>query len=297
LRELASAYDHARPYLPVLHATLAKRYARAAAGAVGIAGALAMVALAATTDDEGPTYALLGACLAAIATYTIVRAVLGTRTLASRFVPRFAPPNELVPPLLTGEAQTDLGILARSNPLAALRARLARIEPWSLELPLVAASLLTPLTLHFLAVALFAGPDLRSFATWIRVSLVVVGHAHLALAACAVRYARRLRIEGSSNVHREWGKALAIAVGVAAVPGVILFVVPPALSALTGITFIPIMYLVADAWVSSERVTEIVAFEGASSEEAALRIDVPAPAISAAEDVGIEPARERRSLA
>jgi hypothetical protein len=295
LRELASAYDDARPYLPVLHTTLAKRYARAAGGAVGTAGALAMVALAAATDDEEPTYALVGACIAAFATYAVVRAVLGTRSLFERF----APPKTLVPPPLSGEMQTDLGILARFNPLAELRGRLARIEPWSLELPLIAASLLTPLTLHFLVATFLAGPDLRGFATWIRVSLVVVGHAHLALAACAVRYARRLRREDSLNVHREWGRALAIAVGVAALPGVILFVVPPALSALTGITFIPIMYMLADAWVRSERVTEMVAFGELSADSAApVRVEVPLPdEMSAPEDIEIEPAVERRSWA
>jgi hypothetical protein len=281
--------------LPVLHTTLAKRYARAAAGAVGIVGAVVMVVLAAATDDAAPTYALLGACAAAASTYMFVRTLFGTRA-------RFAPRSEagLSPPPLSGDAQTDLDILERFNPVALLRAQLARIEPWSLELPLIAASLLTPLTLHFLAVSVFAGPDLRSYATWIRISLVIVGHAHLALAACAVRFARKLRCEGSFNVHREWGRALAIAVGVAALPGVILFVVPPALAALTGITFIPIMYLVADAWVRSERVTEIVAFDDAETPAAAVRVDVvqqPAiPSLCSADEALLEPQR-RRSIA
>jgi len=276
LRELSAEYDRAKPHLPAMRRALASRYARAAAGAVGISGAVAMVVLAIASDDEGPTYALLGAGILMVATYALVRIALGVRARVARDV--------LTLPALSGETHTDLARLDRANPLAALRAELARIEPWSLELPLVATSLLAPLTLHFFVVTLLSGVDARSFATWIRVSLAIVGHAHIALAVCAVRFARKLRREEVANVHREWGKALAVAVGVAAFPGVILFVVPPALSALTGGAFIPWMFLFAAASFRAERFAQALALDETVDEKVASE-----PAARVAVDDAMEP--------
>ena len=56
-------------------------------------------------------------------------------------------------------------------------------------------------------------------------------------------------------VSNEWGKALGIAVLVAALPGVLLFCVPPLLALATGLAFIPFMYVLMRRRLMSERAT------------------------------------------
>jgi hypothetical protein len=223
-----------------------------------------MVGLAAATDDSSPTYALLASSVAAVGTYAAMRVAGATGEAFTRWRSRRGAPDPYVPPALVGDVHADLATLEQETPLTCVQQDLRRIEAWSIDLPLVAVSLLVPLTLHFL-VSKLLGSSTESFAFWIRVSLVIVGHAHLALAALAVRFGRKLReaaTRGESlDVHREWGKTLAIVVGVSALPGVLFFVVPPALSALTGLAFIPFMYIAANACLRSERMRLALATE------------------------------------
>jgi hypothetical protein len=151
-------------------------------------------------------------------------------------------------PELTGELHTDLAQLDASEPRQSIRRRLSKLEVWSSALPLVALSLLMPLTLHWAFVAVVGHESAASFAEWIQVSLLIVGHAHLALAACAIRFAWKMKAMPSEDlakipIHREWAKAWGFAVGMSCLPGVILLLVPPLLSAITGIVFIPFMFL------------------------------------------------------
>ena len=45
------------------------------------------------------------------------------------------------------------------------------------------------------------------------------------------------------RIHQEWGKALGLTVAISAVPGLLLLAVPPLLTAITGIVFIPLLFI------------------------------------------------------
>jgi hypothetical protein len=106
----------------------------------------------------------------------------------------------------------------------------------SLALPLIGMSLVMPLTLHAV-ISLFLH-DATGFEEWTRMSLVVVGHAHLALAALAGTAAWRM---ARGEQHLSGMKILFITVGVSCVPGVILLALPPVIVLATGLVFVPAM--------------------------------------------------------
>lgn len=248
--DVERARERLAPTLPDLHATFSARVARVLAGSVGLAGALVMVLFAAEKRDASATYALLGATVAASIAYVFARAGLAVRSM-------FWQPVKPLPPL-SGELTTDLARLDASNPFAAIARRLEGLEFWSAALPLTAMSLLAPLTLHWLFLQVASTESASSFANWIRISLIVVGHAHLALAALSIAFARRMSkhdddVLVAMPIHREWGKAWAITIGVAAVPGIALVGIPPALVAITGIAFIPFMFMFMHRQLIRER--------------------------------------------
>jgi hypothetical protein len=244
------------PFLGRLRTVREKRIARTVSGIVGIAGAL-MVACTCTRTDGTPTGFLLASSAAMAVTYAAVRGVL----LASR---RSHGPRPIPP--LTGRLDEDLARLDAADP-----ARLVEqvtgagttLAMLSAALPLAAISLLSPLTLHFAFCALFGfAPSVTSmaerFSDWIGVSVVIVGHAHVALMAMAIAFGRRLMKQPygeltAMNIHAEWSKALGIAVIVAATPGIVFLFVPPLLSAITGLVFVPVMFMAARALVLDER--------------------------------------------
>lgn len=118
---------------------------------------------------------------------------------------------------------------------------------WSLALPMMGLSLLLPLSIHALAhVAL--GVD--HFAGWAAISVIVVGHAHLALAALCARAAFRV----SRGEPRQSALAvLFIVAGVACVPGLVAFAIPPVLVFFTGALFVPWMLRAVDRTAERER--------------------------------------------
>jgi hypothetical protein len=119
-----------------------------------------------------------------------------------------------------------------------LAARTSRLEAASLALPLTAVALLTPLTAH-LPFA-FGTNGLSGIDLWCRASAVIVGHAHLVLAGLFVRHAIRIRRASEPLELRTAGwRILALTVAAAAVPGIVLFGLPPILTAVTGAVFIP----------------------------------------------------------
>src|SRR5260370_38098921 len=83
----------------------------------------------------------------------------------------------------------------------------------------------------------------RGYDEWIRVSVLIVGNAHIALAVCAFLFARRLHRSSLEEMHCRfhalWLKALGITVLVSAAPGVLLLAIPPVLTFVTGIAFVP----------------------------------------------------------
>ncbi|MBN9167651.1 MAG: hypothetical protein BGO98_25415 [Myxococcales bacterium 68-20] len=246
LAEMKLARETVEPLLPRLRSIRAARIARALAGGVGIAGAI-MTAVCACLDGYGVTYALLGSGAAALTTYVLARLLFA-----------FGGAHEWTLPKLTGELDADLSRIESSNPFRPIARDLQALEVWSTTLPLAALSLLMPLTLHYGALALVAQTSPASFAGWIRISLVIVGHAHLALAGLAVAFGRKLtKLTGegiaSLPIHRAWARTWAITNAVSAVPGLLLLAVPPVLTAITGLAFIPFMFVFMRRRLMNER--------------------------------------------
>ena len=125
------------------------------------------------------------------------------------------------------------------------RCRADRLERASVALPMMAIALLAPLTIHDLVWQVVSGGG-RGFEEWIGLSLLIVGHAHLALAYACFRFAREARetptrqLSGLRAEH-EW-RAYGLAVVVSAIPGALIYLVPPLLTIVTGICFNPLMF-------------------------------------------------------
>jgi hypothetical protein len=146
---------------------------------------------------------------------------------------------------LTGDVGEDLLRLQREDSLADARALAARWQRAGAALPLAALSIIAPLTIHFVVWCLLAPHEVLDFGEWIAMSVVIVGHAHVALCVCAVVWANRLcRYETSelNVVQPSWARSLFITVGVACVPGLLLLAIPPLLVFVTGLVFVPAMY-------------------------------------------------------
>jgi hypothetical protein len=158
----------------------------------------------------------------------------------------------------SGDLERDLERLERAAPGAEARAAADRLERASVALPLMGLAMLAPLTIHLAVyrVCMFE-PRMESphgYDKWIAFSLVIVGHAHLVLALCAWLYARKLRREPAwklrSNVIRRDGwHALLWATLAGAVPGALLFLIPPLLVLATGALFVPLAF-----WAMGRRV-------------------------------------------
>ena len=239
LAEREAAHATALPWLGRLAAIQRARIARAVAGGVGISGAVALALTAVLSTNDEPVTVLVASVSGMIVSWLVTRIVLAV-IAASRKVGAFAPPA------LSGDLKADLELLETKDPLRTLSQRLAQSEGFGTDLFAIAICLLAPLTLHFLFILAIGGYDARSFATWIRISLLIVGHGHLALAILTARYTRRLRMEPDTatfSFHREWGKAFGWTIAVTCLPGILLFAVPPILSAVTALAFVPFLFL------------------------------------------------------
>jgi hypothetical protein len=279
--EVKLAADQLAPLLPHLRSVLAARRARVAAGTVGVAAAI-LVAAASIADDTAPTLVLIGGGGAALLTYVMGRALGALRGAGVGRIPA-----------LTGHLDADLARLEAESPVRAIASvteETDRLETWSTGLPLAAIALLAPLTLHFGFWVLLCAPHaslescFRDFTQWIRASLLIVGHAHLALVVCTARFARKMRRLdapqlGAMSTGPEWAKALGLAVLVAALPGLLLFAIPPLLAAGTGLAFIPFMYVFMHHRLRTERTILQLARDAAQ-----VRIADPSAASAALED-------------
>ena len=130
---------------------------------------------------------------------------------------------------------------------AALGARaLAAVAPATLPtrasisagvvMPVVGLCLFLPLTLQAPFVFLINwGP---SSEIWVLFSAVLVGHVHVFVAWRMAQAARRmLRGEPATG----WGRIWLESIGVACIPGILLYALPPVLVAVTGVAF-PLLY-------------------------------------------------------
>jgi hypothetical protein len=128
----------------------------------------------------------------------------------------------------------------------------AALELGSVAWPLAGLAMLAPLTLH----ALVSGATgLAHFSDWIVMSVHWVGHAHLALALMAWRFARIIRRSQTAELPQAgsgW-TALLVATGAAVVPGIFLLALPPVLVFVTGAAFVPASFILARRAVALER--------------------------------------------
>jgi len=124
-------------------------------------------------------------------------------------------------------------------------------EVAGLALPLIAAALLGPLTLH---APFFLGTHhpAHEFGQWILLSAMIVGHAHLALGYFSYRHVRRLTNGVGVSVRpaiETWGKTVLVS----AVPGVLLVGIPPIITAVTGVFLVGPMFYWAHRTLQAER--------------------------------------------
>jgi len=151
---------------------------------------------------------------------------------------------------LSGNVYGDIARLESEHPVAALAARADRLERASISWPLAAIAVLAPLSIHLFVAGYWARGN---FDRWMVLSYIIVGHAHAFLAICGVRLAIRLRkAEDLIRFEPRAWKAYFLTIGVGAIPGGILMLVPPILVALTGL-FIPPVWGWAVRAVSYER--------------------------------------------
>jgi hypothetical protein len=253
LAEVEEANAQVRPHLRALRDVSHARLARVLGGTAGLAGGAAMAYAAATTNDASATDAMLVGSLAIPVTWVAAKAVL---RIWNRFQRAATPEIALV-----GDLKTDLDAIERGDArkeTAKLEASAAKLEVASVALPIAGITCLMPLLLHWLFLNCFGRETNSGFAEWIRISLVIVGHAHVALALCGYFFAKKLKAMhldelATMKIHREWTKAWLITIGVSCLPGIILILVPPILVAITAIAFVPFMWTLLHRSVVQER--------------------------------------------
>jgi hypothetical protein len=225
----------------------ASRVGRVAAGAVGVLMGLGMFLSAAhegIREENYSTLILILAWVAMLVAYTLF-VLNAPALLRHRLRGAFR---------MSGKPHHDLARLEElGDSTLAARRIVTALERWSIALPLMAVSLLAPLTLHLAFCAVVGWPDSESFSLWIGLSGMIVGHAHLFLAAASARFAWKLsRSQPHELVRYGWG-IYGLTVAVSAVPGIVFLALPPALTALTGLCFVPLMFGWARRTVSRER--------------------------------------------
>lgn len=174
-----------------------------------------------------------------------------------------------LPLICVGAAKVWLSLRWRSHSAAAnvmpsmafsdekSRVQAQKYSRQSLALPLFAIPLLLPLSLHYCVSVIIGAAD--GFYVWLGLSMVIVGHAHLALSFFGLYHSGRMvkdrELYKSKGIGRSPGiLAWALAILVAAIPGVIFYGLPPFIVGLSGF-FIPLMYKHVDqAWEAEEAV-------------------------------------------
>ncbi|MEZ4447354.1 MAG: hypothetical protein R3B72_50225 [Polyangiaceae bacterium] len=258
-REVAAALEAEAksPGLATLRDVYAARVARVAAAVASLVGMavvvfmlLAPLALGRDVTGDGlATWSLLLSLPVAGLCFVIAR------SFGRRLAQRGTTPATLLHAL--GE---DRFWDAPPSILDLLRARLQRIEGLSLALPLAAIAMAGPLTIHALVWGVAQGGlEAKDFDVWIAMSLAIVGHAHVTFAVLAADHGSKLA-KGEAG----WSKlkVLGVVVLVAAVPGVVLFGLPPVLTAVTGAPLIVLMFRWAKWRLERERAAIAIATLG-----------------------------------
>lgn len=257
LAERQAAFDLASPWLPRLASIQRARIARTLSGSVGITGAIAMALAAALGEGREPTLILLASVLGMAAVWVLTHVVLALAGRGRR-------EETYAPPALTGDLRTDLERIDTGDALHHLFTRLGRTEDLNLDLFAIAICLLAPLSLHAVIGFLLMDASMTDYARWIRISLILVGHAHITLAVLAARYVRQLRNPIESGKEPSWGTAFGWTILVTCLPGVILFAVPPLISVFTALAFVPFLFAFLKSRVQGERAIVALAMSDAS---------------------------------
>ncbi|MCC7072163.1 MAG: hypothetical protein IT383_12620 [Deltaproteobacteria bacterium] len=201
----------------------ARRHGRVAASIPLFVGFL-LLALDALANDRTPAvFILMGAWLAAGTVYLAVLA-------GSWLVRSSLPPSELARELGKGSSS----------------------ERNALMLPLIGVALVGPLSLHgAISLLLGCGPGPIGFDEWVMASLIIVGHAHLVFAFLVGRHATMLA-EDIAGVSAK--RTFLLTTLTSAIPGVLLYAIPPVLTAITGAVLVLPMYGWARRTLAVERV-------------------------------------------
>jgi hypothetical protein len=250
-----------------MRALLVQRMARAAAGAVGIGAGLLFwgVAIKSALKPTKAWYTvgeatdgrlvelLVGAWMTMGIAYVLGRLV--GHALRRRALERV--------PHLSGRAHVDLERLQNAPPHRPAIELMNRLFAPSFGWLLAAMGLLLPVTLHLVVwMAWSWGPSLTDFDEWIKLSATCVGPAHLVLAGCYLRLGRRLGRDRDASpatiATAEGLKAQLLTLLAAFVPGLVcwtwpLLVIPPLITAVTGVAVIPLTCCVAASRAAAER--------------------------------------------
>jgi hypothetical protein len=277
---LLERQDRESPQATAARAIAARRVGRVVAGAVAalLGGTAMLVGLAWDSPFGGSLFGGGswrhggGTCVLLAAWPTAFAAGLLAYALARRLTARSLQAPAMPPAAL---AMTEIVRLEESRPLLALRRLAARVEGWSAAAPLAGLSMTAPLTLHAIVAFLFTGPDaMLEFGDWIGASALFVGPAHLVLAFMAARWGLSLHRREThalrERIHWRWVKAMLVTIAVAVVPCFLLLtcdppgrldgavadmlsLIPAGITAVTGVVFVPAMYLVAARRIEGER--------------------------------------------
>jgi hypothetical protein len=228
---------------PVFFDVYQRRLGRIWAGFAGVAGATFLGLYAIVEGNPNATHVLLGAILFPFVAALISRLFVG-RLLLQRLLSRIFESDE--PHLLYERLRSES---AKKN----LKDSIERLEQLSVGLPLVALSLLAPLTIHLLFFFLLGSNSLQSFDNWILGSLLLVGHSHIILACYSWSYSRTLAESPTSDFsslgRRGWA-VLWIVTACSLFPGVIF---TSSAVFITGLFFVPAMFGWASWALSKER--------------------------------------------
>jgi hypothetical protein len=243
---LARQQEHLRDLgeMPKLYG---RRLGRIAGGGVATLLGLAFLGLSLLVPYHPPTpgvtLAMLCMAWCCAFIFTTLGNFLGVLTL-----PRLA--RQLARP--SGDLHRDLARLeAAPHPAALVVRSIDRLELASIALPLTGAALLLPLTLHLPFALAMSG--LEGFDQWCRLSAIIVGHAHLVLAALFVRHAVRVRRARNPAELKGGGRILGWTILASAIPGIMCLGLPPILTGITGLVFIPMAASAAAGRAHEER--------------------------------------------
>jgi len=224
-----------RPAARIHGQVFRRRFARIGAACSGLLGATTLAATlivgAATRMEHGLTTKVFVLSLLAIPSLYMVAWVIAP-WVERRLVRKVYAAK--------GDPAAALEVLRHATAASVTADVARRWERDSISLPLIAAALLGPLTLHapfFATESDFAG----EFGAWIAFSAVIVGHAHVAFAWLSHRFVVKLAEGRPLSPHpavRAWGWTVVVA----ATPGVLLMGLPPILTAVTGAVLVGPMF-------------------------------------------------------